>query len=80
MNKLTSNWIDSMRGSILVSLTAVLLVAATSVEAQQSTSIFDGKSLEGWTTLNGQPVTKGWEVVDGMIHLNTDGGRGGTTM
>ena len=68
-----------MNSSTIVPLTAtaVLLVVASSLEAQQSTPIFDGKSLAGWTTLNGQPVAKGWEVVDGMLHLNTDGGRGG---
>ena len=49
----------------------------SSLEAQQTTPLFDGKSLDGWTTLDGQPVTKGWEVVDGMIHLSTDGGRAG---
>ncbi len=34
---------------------------------------FDGKSLSAWTTLEGKPVTAGWEVVDGMIHLKKDG-------
>ncbi len=33
--------------------------------------------MSGWTTLDGRPVTKGWEVIDGMIHLRTDGARGG---
>ena len=36
--------------------------------------IFDGQTLEGWTTTSGQPVTKGWEVVDGMIHRKSRGG------
>lgn len=31
--------------------------------------LFDGKTLQGWTTLEGKPVTRGWEVVDGAIHL-----------
>jgi hypothetical protein len=39
--------------------------------------VFDGASLAGWTTLDGQPVTRGWEVVDGMIHLAMSGDRGG---
>ena len=34
---------------------------------------FDGKSLSAWTTIDGKPVTAGWEVVDGMIHLKKDG-------
>jgi hypothetical protein len=68
-----------MNNSTIVSLTAtiVFLAAGSSLEAQQTIPLFDGKSLDGWTTQDGQPVTKGWEVVDGMIHLNTDGGRAG---
>jgi hypothetical protein len=40
-------------------------------------SLFDGKTMHGWTTLDGQPVTRGWEVVDGMIRLNPSMGRVG---
>lgn len=36
-------------------------------------SPFDGRSLAGWTTLDGGPVTEGWEVVSGMIHLTKQG-------
>lgn len=42
-----------------------------------SSSIFDGQTLNGWTTMDGQPVTKGWEVVDGMIHLPPSEDRSG---
>ena len=68
-----------MRRSTIVSLTAttVFLIVGSSLEAQQTMPLFDGKSLDGWTTLDGQPVTKGWEVVNGTIHLNTDDGRAG---
>ena len=51
-----------------------LLIANSNVFGQQETdemfSLFDGKSLDGWVTLNGTPITKGWEVVDGMLHAN----------
>jgi hypothetical protein len=40
--------------------------------------LFDGKSLEGWTTLDGKPVTRGWEVVDGAIHLAATDRSGGS--
>jgi hypothetical protein len=40
-------------------------------------SPFDGKSLAGWTTLDGKPVTQGWEVIDGTIHLKKEGKRAG---
>src|SRR5258707_507350 len=29
---------------------------------------FDGKSLTGWTMVDGKPITKGWEAIDGTIH------------
>src|SRR5689334_10906749 len=31
-------------------------------------SLFDGKSLRGWTDVKGEPPSTGWEVVDGAIH------------
>lgn len=40
-------------------------------------SPFDGKTLDGWTTQDGKPVTQGWEIVDGAIHLKKDGRRAG---
>ena len=36
---------------------------------------FDGRTLHGWTTLDGKPVKEGWEVVGGMIHLKPSGER-----
>jgi arylsulfatase A-like enzyme len=40
-------------------------------------SLFDGKTLDNWMTLDGKPVTKGWEVLDGAIHLNKEKARSG---
>ncbi|QDU95806.1 3-keto-disaccharide hydrolase [Lignipirellula cremea] len=37
-------------------------------------SLFDGKTLDGWVTEDGKPVTQGWKVEDGTIHRD---GRGG---
>ena len=53
------------------------LFPSTSGYATQWYSLFDGQTLQGWTTLDGQPVTQGWEAVDGMIHLNAAAARGG---
>lgn len=39
--------------------------------------LFDGESLDNWTTAGGMPVTDGWEIVDGTIHLNREKKRGG---
>jgi len=55
----------------------MMLVSGTTVKAQQTVRLFDGKSLDGWTTGDGKPVTEGWEVVDGALHLKTGGPRGG---
>jgi 3-keto-disaccharide hydrolase len=52
-------------------------LSATASVNPGSLPIFDGKTLNGWTTTDGKPVTKGWEVVDGAIHLNLADGRGG---
>ena len=40
----------------------------------ETISLFDGESLQGWTTADGQPVTKGWIVEEGAICRE---GRGG---
>jgi hypothetical protein len=60
-----------MRRAIPTLLTLAWM-SATSSDAlsRDQESIFDGKTLQGWTTLDGQPITSGWEVVDGMIRLN----------
>ena len=39
--------------------------------------LFDGRTLHGWTTLDGKPVKEGWEVVDGMIHRTSSRRRAG---
>jgi len=43
----------------------------------ETISLFDGKTLDGWVTLDGKPITKGWEVVDGVIHLKIEKDRPG---
>lgn len=34
-------------------------------------------TLNQWTTLDGQPIRRGWELVDGTIHLSPSGSRVG---
>jgi len=43
-------------------------------------TLFDGKTLKNWTTLDGDPVTTGWEIVDGVIHLDPSQRRVGHIM
>lgn len=40
--------------------------------------LFDGQSFGGWVTLDDKPVGKGWEVVDGAIHLRAEKERAGS--
>lgn len=60
-----------------VALASALVLLGLPETRGEGPSPFDGKSLEGWTTQDGKPVTQGWEVVDGVIHLRKDGARGG---
>lgn len=54
-----------------------LLFVAASGFGDENLPPFNGKTLDGWTTQDGKPVTTGWEIVDGMIHLKKDGRRAG---
>lgn len=36
--------------------------------------LFNGKSLAGWTTQSGKPITKGWVAKDGMLVRQSRGG------
>jgi hypothetical protein len=59
---------------------ATVLLALSPQDARAEETLispFDGKSLAAWTTLDGKPVTGGWEIVDGGIHLNRGSGRVG---
>ena len=62
-------------GNALLTTWTIILVAASTVAAEQPISLFDGRSLDGWTTQDGEPVTRRWEVADGLLHLNADRGR-----
>lgn len=47
-----------------------------SAHAQQTTPLFDGNTLDEWTTIDGKPVTGGWEAVNDTIHLPKNSGAG----
>lgn len=44
------------------------------LEVGQPIALFDGESLHGWTTADGQPVTAGWKVEDGTLFREARGG------
>jgi hypothetical protein len=59
-------------------LSAILALSTSAAALGQTTiSLFDGESLEGWSTPGGDPAPDGWEVADGAIHLAADRGRAG---
>jgi hypothetical protein len=60
----------------LLTLVWISLLSGVALAREQQ-PLFDGKTLQGWTTLDGQPITAGWEVVDGMIRLDPSKGRVG---
>jgi hypothetical protein len=61
---------------ILAMFAAAVLLQRLPLDAKENEEpIFDGRTLHGWTTLDGSPITEKWEVVDGMIHLKPSGKR-----
>jgi arylsulfatase A len=44
------------------------------LEVGKPIALFEGKSLQGWTTQDGKPVTEGWTVKDGAIYRESRGG------
>jgi hypothetical protein len=57
-------------------LVLVAALIANRAEAERI-ALFDGETLSGWVTEKGQPVTKGWQVVDGALTLDVSQGRAG---
>jgi len=58
-----------------VSCVLLGLVASFGLAAEEPwVSLFDGKSLDGWTTAAGKGVTAGWQAEDGVLHRAAKGG------
>lgn len=64
---------------LLISFPTLVVMAVTSSAASGDDTelLFNGRSLDNWTTQNGNPITRGWEIVDGMIHLKPTQPRAG---
>ncbi len=66
-----------MKRHFIIGLCALAVLGADPAAAGGPPALFDGKTLDNWTTLDGDPVAKGWEVVRGKIHLDRDQGKAG---
>lgn len=70
-----------MRNSIvlrqLLHVVLVTMAGITVARADEPVTFFDGQTLDNWTTIDGDPVPDGWEVVNGMIHLRDQKQRAG---
>jgi hypothetical protein len=59
---------------------ALFVIPAAAACAEDAILLFDGQSLDGWTTMDGKPVSGGWEVVDGTLHLAKSETRAGNIL
>jgi Domain of Unknown Function (DUF1080) len=66
--------VNTLMKAVTFLATLTLLQPAASRAADEWKPLFDGKSLDGWTTRDRQPVTKGWKVEDAAIHRAGPGG------
>lgn len=60
--------------SRFICVLGMLILPAVSCAEEGWQSLFDGKTLSGWTALDGQAPGNGWKVVDGTLHLEGKGG------
>ena len=66
--------VNTLMKAITFLAALTLLQPAASRAADEWKRLFDGKSFDGWTTREHQPVTKGWKVEDAAIHRAGSGG------
>ena len=55
---------------------ATILTCSSIASAAEAAwqSLFDGKTMSGWTALDGKEPGKGWQIEEGIIHLKGQGG------
>lgn len=59
---------------ILFCLSIWVFWCSLAVAEESQPEFFYGKDFTGWVTEQGKPVEKGWEIVDGMMHLKREKG------
>jgi hypothetical protein len=67
------NALDCKTHWTLVAFSWIAFAGAANAD-ENTIQLFNGKSLEGWTTSSGEPVTSGWIVEDGMLVRTSRGG------
>ena len=76
--------VEQIKLQNLVRLACVIIGGSIAISGAalrgEQVSLFDGRTLQGWTTLDGQPVTTGWRVENGMIWLDPSQGKAGHIM
>lgn len=55
----------------------LILMIGTAMMAGEPVPLFDGKTLAGWTSLDGGQPGAGWAVEDGVVHLRKGEPKGG---
>jgi hypothetical protein len=62
--------------AFLLSIAAAISMSSHSLHAAEPNwqSLFDGKTMSGWTALDGKAPGKGWQIEEGIIHLKGQGG------
>ena len=62
--------------AFLLTIAAAISLSSPAVHAAEPSwqSLFDGKTMSGWTALDGKEPGKGWQVEEGIIHLKGQGG------
>ena len=68
---------NALRAVTCCATVCIIALLAPRPAVSQDASPFNGVDLSGWVTSSGEPVTSGWEVTDGAIHLNKQEDRAG---
>ena len=49
-------------------------ISCQSVDGAKGVDLFASGDFSGWSQVNGEPVTEGWRIKNGVIHRYDDGG------
>jgi 3-keto-disaccharide hydrolase len=64
----------AVRNALALCMLGFGLASALGAPGEGWTDLFDGKSLDGWASLDGRAPSGKWKVEDGVLHLTASGG------